>query len=108
MNPPSQQVIRILSSALSELDDANHVQLRNRINDEQAFLNFESEMAKTKVAWEWLNEMMAATTKKESDEDEEEFYGKQYYNGGGSGRRCEDAPCCGCCGGPDSYTPDYD
>jgi hypothetical protein len=60
MNPPSQQVIRILSSALSELNEMNN-DWNKQINDEQELINCEAEAAEIDVAWKWLNETIAAT-----------------------------------------------
>ena len=60
MNPPSQEVLRILASALSELGEMNH-DWEKQISDEQELLNCEAEAAELEVAWKWLNETIAAT-----------------------------------------------
>ena len=62
MNPPSQEVLRILTSALSELGEMNH-DWKKQISDEQELLNCEAEAAELEVAWKWLNETIAATVK---------------------------------------------
>jgi hypothetical protein len=32
---------------------------------------------------------------------------EEQYEGLSYGGRCEDAPCCGCCGGTDTYYDEY-
>ena len=58
--PPSQEVLRILASALAELGEMNH-EWKRQISDEQELIKCEAEAVELDIAWKWLNQTIAAT-----------------------------------------------